>query len=380
MHIDSEQLADVFIALCEIDSPSTKEGRIAAYLKKIFAGLGASAIIEDKSAAVTGSESGNLIVRFTNGGLDLEPIFFNCHMDTVKPGEGVRVRRQGRIFASAGDTVLGADDKSGIAILIEVMQTIKNRRLPHGPVEFIFTTCEEIGLPGAKAFDHEAVVAKMGYALDSTGTKQVIIGAPAANRISAEFRGLSAHAGLNPELGINAIQIAAKAVADMPLGRLDHESTANIGLISGGTATNIVPDQAKIEGEVRSHSEKKLAAYMEKIEKACRLAVESSPPAPVQGAGKPTLDFIVQKEYPAMRLTNDAAVIKRVKKTAQRLTENLEYIVAGGGSDANIFNSYGLVTAILGTGMAKVHTIDENIDLNDMVCTAELVLSILTEK
>lgn len=375
--INPERLADVFTSLCETVSPSKKEAAVASYLKKVFAELGADHIEEDASASQTGSDSGNLLVRFASRGLELEPVFFNCHMDTVQPGENIRVKRQGGVFSSAGDTILGADDKSGIAVLIEVMRTLKEKGLEHGPVEFLFTTSEEVGLLGAKAMQFPAIQARMGYALDTTETDRVIVGAPAANRLEIEVMGLAAHAGLSPEKGINAIHLAAKAIAQLHLGRLDPESTANIGLISGGTATNIVPAKVMIHGEVRSHSEAKLAAYTEEIHETFKHAVDDWS-EPLSNAAKPELHFAVSPEYPVMRLDRGAPVLARIEAAATRLGRTLEFAVAGGGSDANIFNSRGLACAIIGTGMDKVHTIDESIDLRDMVKTAELVLAVIT--
>jgi tripeptide aminopeptidase len=147
MSINLERLASVFTTLCEIDSPSKQEGNVAKYLKSVFVEMGAE-VIEDDSAKQTGSDCGNLFVRFPHGGLDKEPVFFNCHMDTVIPAIGVKVKREGDVFTSAGDTVLGSDDKAGIAALIEVMHTLQEKNIPHGPVEYVFTTCEEVGLLG----------------------------------------------------------------------------------------------------------------------------------------------------------------------------------------------------------------------------------------
>ena len=196
--IDQDRLANTFVQLCETDSPSRREGKMAAELKKIFSALGPDESFEDDSAPVTWSESGNLFFRFA-GTTEQEPLFFNCHMDTVQPGIGVRVQREGDIFTSVGDTILGSDDKSGITALIEAMRIIRGHDLPFRPVEFIFTTCEEIGLLGAKALNPEHIRAKFGYALDSSGFGRVIIGAPASNRISITVHGVAAHAGLHPE-------------------------------------------------------------------------------------------------------------------------------------------------------------------------------------
>ncbi len=377
MTIDHERLATVFTTLCEIDSPPKQEGRVAAYLRSLFTDMGAE-VHEDDSASQTGSDCGNLFVRFPDGGLDKDPVFFNCHMDTVLPATGVKVKREGEIFSSVGDTVLGSDDKAGIAALIEVMRTLQEKNIPYGPVEYIFTTCEEIGLLGVKALDPSSIKAKIGYALDSSGINRVIVGAPAANRITAKIKGIAAHAGLSPEKGISAIHLAAKAIARLKLGKLDRESTANIGLIEGGTATNIIPESVTVHGEVRSHTLSKLEEYIQEIKSVFQEEVDNWTDTESIVDGKPSLDFRVIEDYPVMKLDKESAVIKRVEEAAGSLAEELDYVVAGGGSDANIFNSFGLQCAILSTGMDKVHSTRETIKLSDMALTADLVLAIVT--
>ena len=376
--IQAERLAALFTQLCEIDSPSRKEADIAAFLKQLLRSELAAEIVEDDSALLTGSNCGNLIARFS-GSSEHQPIFFSCHLDTVQPGEGVKVRREGGRFTSAGQTVLGADDKAGIAIVIEALRSLRENGIPHAPCEFVLTTCEEVGLLGAKMLDQQLITSPVGYALDSTGTDVAIIGAPAANHIVCEIKGLAAHAGLHPADGISAIQIAAQALAGITLGRLDEESTANIGLISGGTATNIVPDYVRLEGEVRSHSLEKLASYTRLLESQFAKAVSSwSPPPGCSLSVAPSYFFVAQEQYPAMLLTDDDPVIARLDRAAALLGRQLAKKVAGGGSDANIFSSKGRPVAILGIGMTDVHSTDESILLSDMTRTCELVFSLLT--
>jgi tripeptide aminopeptidase len=331
-------------------------------------------------------------------------------MDTVEPGCGVKVLRNGNIFTSLGDTVLGSDDKSGIAALIELIQILRENKIDHGPIELLFTTCEEIGLLGAKALDRTQLSARYGYALDSTGIDRIITGAPAANKLKIEVHGIAAHAGLHPEQGISALCLTASAIADLRLGRLDEESTANFGLIHGGVATNIIPDHITIEGEVRSHSLQKLAAHTEEIKRTFQQVIECWPlppslapsalehpcpsplppslaptalghpcPSPLSPslAPTPSVTINVQLEYPAMRLELSDPVLVRVKQAGINLGRNLEFQIAGGGSDANILNSFGLPTAIIATGMDKVHTTEECLDLKDLISLTELLFAIV---
>lgn len=371
--IDRERLARTFIQLCETDSPSGEEGRMAALVTALLCGAGAPPPFEDDSAARTGSQCGNLIFRFDGDDAAHAPLFFNCHLDTVEPGRGIKALRQDGRFTSSGETILGSDDKAGIAALIEAWRVIQEHKLPHAPLEFIFTTCEETGLLGAKALNPAHVRAKMGYALDTSGFGKVIIGAPASKRLRITVKGAAAHAGLHPEKGINAIVLAAKALAAAPCGRIDHETTANFGTIHGGAATNIVPEQVLIEGEIRSHSLDKLERLSKEIEAVFRKTVadwrDSSGRAP-------ELDFQAELDFPAMKLDMNDVVVRRIAAAAERIGMDLCYEIAGGGSDANIFNGCGLATAIVATGMTNVHSTAEEVSLDDIAQLTELVLAL----
>ncbi len=377
MNINRERLATTFTRLCETDSPSRMEGNMAAEIKKIFTALNPDESFEDDSATATGSESGNLFFRFT-GTAEKEPLFFNCHMDTVQPGVGVRVQRDGDIFTSAGNTILGSDDKSGIAALIEAMRVIREHDPAFRPVEFIFTTCEEIGLLGAKALDPGHIRAKFGYALDSSGFGRVIIGAPASNRLSITVHGVAAHAGLHPEWGINAIVLASQALAHAPCGRIDEQSTVNFGTIEGGTASNIVPEKVVIEGEVRSHSQQRLDQLTREVEESFVLTIADWQDPTGTAKGRPSIDFTSELDFPLMRLDREDAVIIEVERAAGAIDMELDFEVAGGGSDANILNGYGLETAIIATGMTHVHSTKEQVSLQDMTDLTRLILSLLT--
>ncbi|TKB07666.1 M20/M25/M40 family metallo-hydrolase [Desulforhopalus sp. IMCC35007] len=375
--INKERLAATFTTLCEIDSLSRQEGRIAAWLKKTFADLDADEIYEDNSAAKTGSESGNLIIRFNGNQPKVEGLFFSCHMDTVGPAEGVKVVRTGDLFTSKGNTILGGDDKSGISAIIEVITLLKENNCDHPMIEIIITTCEEIGLLGSKHLEFDKLQTHYGYALDSSGINHVVVGAPAANKINIEVKGQAAHAGLCPEAGINALSIVAAALNSLKAGRLDEESTCNFGLIEGGIATNIIPDKIFIKGEVRSHSEEKLAVYTDEIKKAFQKAVDSWQPTTMTGEHRPGLTMTIVADYPALSIPPEAPVLQRLKKGADLVEKEIKQIVAGGGSDANIFCGKGLQTAIIATGMNKVHTVDEQLDLGDLTSLTELLFGIV---
>ncbi len=375
--INRTRLANTFTELCEISSPSRKEGAIAAHLKKVFTQLGADLIYEDQSAVKTGSEVGNLIIRFNGQMPESEGLFLSCHMDTVQPGDGVEVLRTGDIFTSKGETILGGDDKSGIAAIIETITLLKEGEIKFPEVEIIITTCEEIGLLGAKYVEYDKIQSRYGYAFDSSGIDLVVVGAPAANKIKVEIKGKAAHAGLCPEAGINALSLAAKALSSLNLGRLDQESTSNFGLIQGGVATNIVPELVTLKGEVRSHSPEKLTRYTKEIKDGFQSTIDQWTPDEMAGTIPPSFTFEVEDDYPALKLSGETPVIERIQAAAESTGKNLDYVMAGGGSDANIFCGNGLPTAIVATGMEKVHTLEEQLDLNDLVKITELIYSLI---
>ncbi len=379
MDVNRERLAANFTELCEIDSPSRKERRMLERLRTIFSELGAAEIFEDDSAAQTGSECGNLIVRF-DGTLDLAPIFFSCHMDTVQPAEGVKVKRIGDLFTSAGETILGSDDKSGLAACVEALRLVREGTIPIRPLELVITTCEEIGLVGAKALDPTLVRAKEGYALDSTGFAKVVTHAPALNRITITIQGVAAHAGLHPEWGVNALVLAGQALAKVATGRIDEETTANFGTIQGGAAANIVPEKVVIEAEVRSHSMEKLAKVTEEIRGIFETTVAQWSDPTGSAKGTPQVDVEVRQDFTAMHLNQEDPVLRRIAAAARSIGMELTYEKAGGGSDANIFNGHGLATAIVATGMTNVHSTNEQVELQDMVDLSRLLIALLTER
>jgi len=379
MEVNRERLAVNFTELCEIDSPSLKERRILERLRAIFTELGAAEVLEDDSATQTGSECGNLIVRF-DGSLELAPIFFSCHMDTVQPAEGVRVKRIGDLFTSAGETILGSDDKSGLAACVEALRLVREGNIPIRPLELVITTCEEIGLIGAKALDPALVKAREGYALDSTGFAKVVTHAPALNRISITIQGVAAHAGLHPEWGVNALVLAGQALAKVPTGRIDEETTANFGTIQGGAASNIVPEKVVIEAEVRSHSMEKLTKVTEEIKAIFGATVAQWSDPTGSAKGTPKVEIEVRQDFTAMQLNPEDPVLRRVAAAARSIGMELTYEKAGGGSDANIFNGHGLATAIVATGMTNVHSTNEQVELQDMVDLTRLLIALMTER
>jgi tripeptide aminopeptidase len=374
--LSAERLADTFRFLAETGSVSRHEGALASELKRRLELLGAETLL-DESACKTGSDSGNLIARL-KGSREVPPLLVNAHMDTVQPGEGVSVLFKDGVFTSDGRTILGADDKSAIAVILEALAILEEDRIPHGPIEIVLTTCEEVGLTGAKHLDFSRLTAPYGYALDGADTEGIIVQAPSANRFEIRLIGKDAHAGAHPEQGINAIHLAAKAMAGLTIGRIDHETTCNIGWIEGGIATNVVPPLVTLRGEARSHDEGKLQGVTDGIIAAFeRTVAEHRGRAGLDGL--PRIETHVQRSYGRTRIPEDHPLVALAQQAAARLGRSLRTKTSGGGSDANIFFEKGIPLGILGTGMREVHTTREFVRLQDMVRATELLVAIIRQ-
>ncbi|MCF8037642.1 MAG: M20/M25/M40 family metallo-hydrolase [Desulfobacteraceae bacterium] len=372
--INKQRLGETFQALAAIDSVSRTEGRISNEIRKMLEPLGGAVFIDDAGGRI-GSDTGNLIIKFS-GTRQAPPLMLNAHMDTVEPGNGVKPQFADGIFKSDGTTVLGADDKSAVAIIIETMRAIHENSLEHGPLELVFTICEEIGLLGAKYLDEKMISAKFGYSLDTSDTETIITQAPASNRFDLTVHGKAAHAGAEPEKGINAISVASRAIAGLEMGRIDLDTTANIGAIQCDGATNIVPEQVRVRGEIRSHSPETLKRVSDGIITAFEAAAAGFETRDEQ-AGLPRIEVDMEEMFPATSIPEQHPVIQHARAAADRLGRQLTAKRTGGGSDANIFFNKGIVTGVLGTGMQEVHTVREWIRLEDMARTAALLLEII---
>jgi len=374
--VNYERLGDLFRTLVRIDSVSKKEGAVAKTLQGIFESQGAEVLIDGAGPKV-GSDTGNLIARFKGTRADVVPLLLNAHMDTVQPGEGVKVLFSDGTFTSDGSTILAADDKSALAVIIETIRILQKNRLPYGPLEVVVTICEEVGLLGAKNFDYSMIKAQYGYSLDGADTDGIVTRAPAANRIQFKVHGRDAHAGAAPEKGINAIHLASRAISEIRVGRIDEETTANIGLIEGGKATNIVPCLVTVAGEVRSHSPEKLEEETLRIVQSFERQVSNYKDRIHSDDGLPRLELEVRQDFSVLKVPEDHAVITLAKEAASNLGREMKTKTSGGGSDANIFFGQGIVTGVLGTGMKDIHTVRESIRLDDMVKSVELLLEII---
>ncbi len=356
--INQQRLVQTFLDLVRIDSPSNFEAEIGLHLQARLDALG----LETEIDAV-----GNLVGRTPAGQGHGDWLLLSTHMDTVGVDRGIQpVIRDGVIY-SDGTTILGADDKSGVAAVLEVLTVLQEQGLSHPPLEIVITVGEELGLYGARQLDTSRLRSRYGIVLDAGGpTGNLVVSAPSQDNIRLTVHGVSAHAGAEPEKGINAIRVAAEAIAAMPLGRIDAETTCNVGIIEGGTARNIVPDRVKIIGEARSRDNAKLEALTATILQTFQDATER------HGA---RLEANVARTYTTYRLTEEDPIVQLVANAARSLGHEVHLRAGGGGTDGNIYTAAGVPCVVISTGMADVHTPNEHIAIADMVAGTELLLA-----
>ena len=364
--VNLDALVQTFLTLVQIDSITFEEAAVIDWISRELRSLGL-AVFNDR----TGRDgAGNLHVQLAGSRPDLPPIMLCTHTDTVEPGRGIRPVIEAGVIRTNGHTILGADNKAAVAAVLQALRTIVEGRLPHRDVDLVFTWGEERGHAGSLAFDVGRLKAKIGLTMDDHGAPgTVIVSAPAYCSIHARFIGKSAHAGAAPEQGVSAIVAAADAILRMKLGRLDAETTANVGLIQGGTARNTVPDLVEIHAEARSRDNAKLEALVHSIDQAMEIGAHHS------GAG---VEAAIKREYPAYKFSEQDTVVREVMGGIRRAGLSPALGASGGGSDANTFNEKGISCLNLGIGMQDVHTTNESIRLEDLAATCRIALGMIT--
>jgi tripeptide aminopeptidase len=359
----------LFTELAAIPSPPGSEravaDRVAAYLQDL--GL---EVFEDDAGAQIGASAGNLLARLepssANGGT---PIFLCAHLDTVQPTGPLEPVVVDDVVRNAGGTILGADNKAAVAAMLEAVRLILSENRPHAGIELLFTPKEEVGLQGAKAFDAERLEAGVGFVFDHAAPiGEVMLGAPHARALDVTMRGRAAHAGIAPEEGRSAIAAAARAITDFRLGRLDDETTANVGLIEGGTAKNIVPDRCSFSIDVRSHDERKLADLVQEMLETITFAA-----ALEQCEAETT----VEESYRGYRFARGDLPVRLACAALEREGFQPRLALGGGGADANIFNERGRPCVNLANGMSAIHTPDEHIAVADLERMVDVTLALV---
>ena len=361
--MDNQRLLESFTNLVKIDSPSRGEGKIAAYLGNELESMGFS-VSFDGSSSVTGSDTGNLIARLSGTAPGI--VALTAHMDSVEPCCGIEPVVEDGVIRSAGETILAADDKAGIAAILEAVQSVREEGVPYPDILVIFTTCEELSLLGAKALPEGTFAEGTPcFVLDAGGAPgTIVMKAPSHYIFRAAFTGRAAHAGVEPEAGLSAIQMAAWAISHMELGRLDEATTANVGMIEGGTAFNVVPDQCLVSGECRSFYADRLLACKARITEALEAGAS-------QFAG--SVETSWELDYPEVTYDEDDPLVARLSEVARSIGLAANLTVSGGGADTNVFAKQGAKAITLGIGMSAFHSKSEYIALKDLEDSARLV-------
>ena len=371
ININEERLKNTFIELVGVPCPSCDETREADLLVKKLQELGMEPKV-DRAGEQCGGTTGN-VWGFLKGNVPgALRLFFEAHMDSVAPTTGTNVIEKDGVLYSDGTTTLGGDDKSGVAAVLEAMQCIIENDLPHGDIQVCFTIGEETGSYGVRYMDKTMIQADAGYCMDCGGHPGAIFNAsPKAINLKLKVKGKSAHAGLEPEKGINAIMLAADALHALPAyGRIDEETTLSVDMIDGGLASNIVPEACEIVIDMRCPNQTKLERLKKETVEIFRNVVEAKGGA---------VEVAVKEVAPGVNLNTDHATVKLAATAAEKLGFPVSTGFTGGCSDANFLCGMGLPTVLLATGMDKIHTTEERLALEDLYNAASWVLGIVEE-
>jgi tripeptide aminopeptidase len=362
-------ILDLFLDLAAMPSPPGEERGVADRIAAELRGLGLQ-VDEDDAGRAIGASAGNLYCRLEPTA-EGTPLFLCSHMDTVPPTAAIEPVVDDGVVRNSAGTILGADNKSAVAAMVEATRRLVQERRPHAGLELVFTAKEEVGLRGARAFDCGRLAARVGYVYDQAGPiGEVILGAPYSSIMEVTFVGRAAHAGMAPEDGRSAIAAAGRAIADMRLGRLDDETTANVGTIQGGVARNIVPERCSFSGEARSHDERKLVEVVQEMLEACTFA------ASLTGC---EVETEVEPGFRGYRFRREDEAVRLARGALERAGHEPTYSLSGGGADANVFNMRGLACVNLANGMAEIHSPDEHIAVADLEEMVDVTLALLEE-
>jgi tripeptide aminopeptidase len=361
-------ISKLFTELAAIPSPPGEERAVADRVTAHLRAVGLE-VREDDAGPRIGSTAGNLLCRLpgrVDGGV---PILLCAHLDTVPPEGPIEPVIEDGVIRNAAGTILGADDKAAVAVMLASAERIVRERRPHAGVELLFTQKEEEGLQGAEAFDRGLLEAQLGFVYDQAAPiGDVVLGAPTQLSLDARFHGRAAHAGMYPEEGRSAVAAAARAIADLRLGRVDEESSANVGVISGGTARNVVPERCTFEVEVRSHDPRKAADLLQEVVDACVFAA---------GVEDCRVETTMTEGFRGYRFRRSDPVVRLAVEALGRAGFTPTFVLSGGGADANVFNERGLPCLNLANGMADIHTPDERIAVEDLDRMVDVTLALV---
>jgi tripeptide aminopeptidase len=363
-------MLDLFLELCAIPSPSGQEravaDRVGAFLTELDLVWD-----EDDTAEKLEGTAGSIYCRLpaTNDESGI-PIFLCAHTDTVPPEAAIDpVVGEDGVVRNAAGTILGSDDKAAVVVMLEAVRQIVREERPHSGIELVFTPQEEVSLRGAAAFDHTRLHARTGYVYDQGASiGEIVLGSPHGRLLDFRFHGRAAHAGMAPEDGRSAIAAAGRAIADFRIGRIDDETSANVGVITGGTARNVVPEWCSFTAEVRSHDERKASELVREMLETAAFAAS---------LGECEVESEVRPSFPGYRFRESDAAVRLAATALREAGFEPSYALSGGGADANLFNARGLTCVNLANGMTDIHTPDERIAVADLDAMVDVTLALV---
>ena len=368
-----QQLVDAFLELIRIDSESFHEKDIQEFLAARLQKLGCRVYVDNAGKKYETNAQGN-VIGFLPGTAKSKPFVLCSHMDTVMPGRQIKpVVKKDRI-TSDGTTILGADDKAGIAIILEVLRALQQQNKPYPPVEVVFTLTEENGMQGAKNLEYKKLKGREGLILDNEDFSELLVKGPAVNTIEVWVKGIVSHAGVCPEKGISALEVAAYALSQMKLGRIDKETVANFGIVQGGQATNIVMGEVYLKGEARSLNNAKLAKQTAHMKACFEKAVKHFTKKIDGKIRKPEVKFVSVQRYPAVNVPKNHPMVKAVLAAAKKQGVTVRPAASGGGCDANVLSGFGFTLPNLGVGGRGCHTTAESLELKEFFKAFQIVL------
>jgi tripeptide aminopeptidase len=361
------EVLDLFTELASVPSPPGQERAVADLVLGYLRDCGLDPD-EDCSGQAIGSTMGNVLCSLEPTA-DGEPLLLCAHLDTVPPTAPIEPVVADGVVRNGAGTILGADNKAAVAAMLEGVRRVLAEGRPHAGIELLFTPKEEVGLVGAYAFDHTRLRSRLGYVYDQAAPIGVVIlGAPYSQSLEVTFHGRASHSGMNPEEGRSAIAAAARAISELRLGRVDEDSTANVGTIHGGTATNIVPEWCTFVAEARSHDERKLAELVQEMQDAITFAA---------GVAECDAETKARKSYRGYRFAKSDRAVVLAAAALERCGHPVTYDLSGGAADANVFNERGLEIVNLANGMADIHTPNEHISVDDLEAMVDVTLALV---
>lgn len=376
MKLNEKRLVETFLKLAQTDSESYDERAMQELVEKELKEIGCRVTVDNAGKKYNTNAKGN-VIAFLPGTVKSAPFVLCSHLDTVTPGKGVKPVVKKDCITSDGTTVLGGDDKAGVAIILEILRTLKEQSPAHPPVEAVFTLSEEVGMFGSKNLDYKKLKGREGLILDNEEVDTLLIQGPAVNTIEVWIKGLAAHAGVAPEKGISALEVASYALGQMKLGRIDKDTVANFGVVKGGSATNVVMPELYLKGEARSLVNEKLAEQTAHMKACFDKAVKRFTKKINGKTCKPEIKFAAQERYPAVRVDKKHPVVKSAVAAAKKAGVALKPIACGGGCDANVLAGKGFTLPNVGVGVRDCHTTKEKLILKEFFAAFHIVLETL---